>query len=135
MGIRILIPRPRRRTGGVRTGRLLWIAAGAAVWGLAYSIFGASGLVGVYRTEAEVERLEQQVAAAQAVNESLAERVEALRSDPMEVERAARERLGLVKEGDKVYLLPTLPSEDASGSAVPPSSEGEVDSGPVRRPQ
>jgi len=134
VGIRILIPRPQRPTGGLRTGRVLWIAAGAAIWGLAYSVFGATGLVGVYRTEAEVERLEAEVAAARAINESLQLRVEALRSDPMEVEREAREKLGLVKEGDKVYLLPTLPSDDASSPADPHSPADEADSGPVRRP-
>jgi len=134
VGIRILIPRPQRRIGGLRTGRFVWLAAGAAIWGLAYSIFGASGLVGVYRTEAEVERLQEQVAAARAINESLQVRVEALSSDPLEIEREARVRLGLVKEGDKVYLLPTSPSDDASTPAVPPSPADEADSGPVRRP-
>lgn len=134
MGIRILIPRPKRRAKGLRASRFLWIAAGAAIWGLAYSIFGTTGLVGVYRTEAEVEQLEDQVAAARAVNESLELRVEALRSDPMEIEREARERLGLVKEGDRVYLLPTSPSDDASSPADPRSPADEADSGPVRRP-
>jgi len=134
MGIRILIPRPKRRGEGLRTGRFLWLAAGAALWGLGYSVFGATGLMGVYRTEAEVKRLEQQVAASRAANELLQRRVEALRSDPLAVEREARERLGLVKEGDKVYLLPTLPSDDASRPAVQRSPADEADSGPVRRP-
>ena len=134
MGIRILIRRPKGRTQELRASRFLWIAAGAAIWGLAYSIFGATGLVGVYRTEAEVEVLEGKVAAARAVNESLQVRVEALRSDPTEIEREARERLGLVKEGDRVYLLPTLPSDDASSPADPRSPADEADSGPARRP-
>jgi cell division protein FtsB len=134
VGIRILIPRPKRRAGSLPAGRFLWIAAGAAVWGLAYSIFGATGLVGVYRTEAEVERLEDRVAEGRAVNEALERRVDALSSDPMEVEREARERLGLVKEGDKVYLLPTLPTDEASNPADPHSPADEADSGPVRRP-
>ena len=75
-----------------------------------------------------------QVAAARAINKSLERRVEALRSDPMEVEREARERLGLVKEGDRVYLLPTLPTDDASSPADPRSPADEAESGPVRRP-
>ena len=134
MGIRILIPRRSRRVGGLRAARFLWLAAGAAIWGLAYSIFAANGLVGVYRTEGEVERLQEQVVAARAINESLRVRVEALRSDPLEIEREARERLGLVKKGDKVYLFPTLPSNDASSPAVPLLPADEADSGPVRRP-
>jgi cell division protein FtsB len=134
VGIRILIRRPQRRPQGLRAGRFLWIAAGAAIWGLAYSVFGATGLVGVYRTEAEVELLEEQVNAARAVNDSLRLRVEALRSDPAEIEREARVRLGLVKEGDRVYLLPTSPSDDASSPVDPRSPADAADSGPVRRP-
>jgi cell division protein FtsB len=118
----------------MRTRRFLWLAAGAAVWGLAYSIFGATGLVGVYRTEAEVERLEAEVAAAQQVNAALRAEAEALESDPMAIEGAARELLGLVKEGDKVYLLPTLPAQDATRPADPSLPSDGADTGPVSRP-
>ena len=41
----------------------------------------------------------------------------------------------MVKEGDKVYLLPTLPSDDASSPADPRSPADEAESGPVRRPK
>jgi cell division protein FtsB len=134
VGIRILIPKRKRRTGGVRTRRFLWLAAGAAVWGLAYSMFGATGLVGVYRTEAEVERLEAAVEASRAVNDALAARVDGLRTDPLEIEREARERLGLVKEGDKVYLLPNSPSDEALSPETAESAAPEADSGPAPRP-
>ena len=117
MGIRILIPKPRRRTKGLRTRRFLWLAAGAAVWGIAYSVFGAGGLMGVYRTEADVERLRTQVEEARQVNEALQQRVDALRTDPQEIEREARTRLGLVREGDKVYLLPESPADEAEPTA------------------
>jgi len=134
VGIRILIPRPKRRTSGLRTRRFLWLAAGAAVWGLIYSMFGATGLMGVYRTEAEVERLEAEVGVASDANRALEQRVEGLRSDPQEIEREARVRLGLVKEGDRVYLLPNSPSEDASGPEDLGTPADETDSGPARRP-
>ena len=50
--------------------------------------------MGVYRTEADVERLRTQVAEARAENQALQERVDALATDPQEIEREARERLG-----------------------------------------
>ena len=133
MGIRILIPRPQKRLGGMRTRRFLWLAAAAAIWGIAYAIFGANGLVGVYRSEADVAKLEATLESAHAVNRDLAERVDGLRSDPQAIEREARDRLGLVKEGDRVYLLPARPSEGPSGDAESESPATEFDSGAAGR--
>lgn len=134
MGIRILIPRPKRRLDGVRSRRFLWLAGAAAIWGMAYSVFDATGLVGVYRAEDEVARLEEKVAEAEQVNEAMRAQVDALRSDPLAIEEEARERLGLVRDSDKVYLLPT-PSpvgaaEPASPFATPDSPAAEA----TRRP-
>ena len=130
MGIRILIPRPRGTLAAVRTRRFLWVALGAALWGVAYTIFGVGGLVGVYRARAEVERLQAEVGAARATNDALRERIEGLRSDPLVIEGEARQRLGLVKPGETVYLLPPLPAEEA---VSPPDAEARAPSDP-RRP-
>jgi cell division protein FtsB len=110
MGIRILIPRPRLRKSRP-TRKFVWAAFAVALWGTAYTFFGAGGLVGVYRAEAEIALLEDQVGEAEAVNADLARRIEALESDPEEIERVAREELYLVNPDDKVYLLEPEPLE------------------------
>ncbi len=111
MGIRILIPKPRRKRGTTPTRRFVWVAAGLGMWGVAYSFFGAGGMVGVYRARADVQELQQEIVAAEHANQTLRERIQALRSEPMTIEREARERLGLVKPGEKVYLLSPPPPE------------------------
>jgi len=116
MGIRILIPRPQRKRGTAPTRRFVWVAAGLGIWGIAYTFFGAGGLVGVHRARDDVEELQQEIVEAEHDNQALRERIRLLRSDPMTIEREARERLGLVKPGEKVYLLPALPPDDGSGA-------------------
>ncbi len=112
MGIRILIPKPQRKRGTAPNRRFVWVAAGFGIWGVAYSFFGAGGMVGVYRARADVERLQQEIAAAEHDNDALRARIRLLRDEPLTIEREARERLGLVKPGEKVYLLPPLPPND-----------------------
>ncbi len=112
MGIRILIPKPRRKRGTAPTRRFVWVAAGFGVWGVAYSFFGAGGMVGVYRARANVQRLQQEIVVAERANDALRTRIRSLRDEPATIELEARERLGLVKPGEKVYLLPPLPPDD-----------------------
>jgi cell division protein FtsB len=114
MGIRILIPRPHLRKGRP-TRKFVWAALAVALWGIAYTFFGAGGLVGVYRAEAEIALLEEQVSEAESVNADLTRRIEALESDPEEIERVAREELYLVDPGDTVYLLEPEDAEAADG--------------------
>lgn len=99
------------------TRKFVWAALAVALWGIAYTFFGAGGLVGVYRAEAEIALLEQQAGEAEAINDELARRIEALESDPEEIERVAREELYLVHPEDKVYLLePEAERPDADGT-------------------
>lgn len=58
--------------------------------------------------EREVE-LGAKVGETEARIETLAHRIERIRHDPTLLERLAREDLGLVKEGDVVFVLPEEP--------------------------
>ncbi len=125
MGIRILIPRPRRRGHGLKTHKFVWVALGIAAWGTAYTLFGTGGFVGSVRARNHVERLEQAVETAESANEELVRQIDALRNDPREIERQAREQLYLAKPGEKVYLLPPLPDNDPSAAAGSPQPPGD----------
>ena len=118
MGIRILIPRPQLRATGRATRKFVWAALGVALWGTAYTFFGAGGLVGVYRARTEIDRLDVRVQEAAAVNAALAERVHGLKSDPEEIERVAREELFLARPGERIYLL-DHPADAAAPSEAP----------------
>ncbi|MFW6198229.1 MAG: FtsB family cell division protein [Acidobacteriota bacterium] len=128
MVIRILIPRPRRKGFGLKAGKVVWLALGIALWGIAYTLFGAGGMVGVYRAEAEIRDLEQRVREAERTNRALEARIDAVRDDPDEIERLAREELFLVRPGDTVYLLPDDPDDP---SARPDAADGAVPDAPL----
>lgn len=121
MVIRILIPRPRPKGSGLKAGKVVWLALGIALWGVAYTLFGAGGMVGVYRAEAEIRELEERVLEAEETNRELRAHIDAVRNDPDEIERIAREQLFLVRPGDTVYLLPDGPEDS---SPRPDAAEG-----------
>jgi cell division protein FtsB len=66
-------------------------------------IFSDMGLL-KHRTMLRIERrLEEEQETLTGENERLRQEIEALRSDPGAIERAARERLGMVRPGEIVY--------------------------------
>jgi cell division protein FtsB len=87
----------RRLVGGVA---LIVIA-------LALAIYGGSSLVRVLHMRGEMEAMEKDVATLRLQTEKLAATVERLRTDPLFVEKLAREDLGLVREGETVLKFPS----------------------------
>jgi cell division protein FtsB len=76
------------------------------------SFFGDRGILRLLSQEEQAQVLRQQIDALRAENASLASEIVALRSDPRAVERLARERLGLARPGETVFLI----REDESGT-------------------
>ena len=87
----------RRLAGGVV---VVLIAVGLAV-------YGSSSLVRVLQLRAEMDAMEKDVVALRKQTEQLSATVERLRTDPLLVEKYAREDLGLVREGDTVLKFPS----------------------------
>lgn len=69
------------------------------------SLFGERGILGLWKARAEYQRLLREVEALEAENDTLSSRIHALRSDPLVVERLARETLGMAREGEVVLTI------------------------------
>jgi len=69
------------------------------------SALDASGLRKARRLEGEAARIEADNARLAQESARLSREVKALRSDPAAMERAAREDLGLVRPGERVYRV------------------------------
>ncbi len=80
--------------------------------------FPAKQLVG---QQERIHRLEGRLEALQRENRELSEEVERL-SDPEELELVARERLGLVEPGERLYAFTPTPSPEPPPG---PKAEGE----------
>ncbi len=93
-----------RRTWTVRK-KMILIAASTllALYLLTSFILGEMGLVKYYRMKAQYNTLTEEIATLKQDNARLVRDVRALRSDPACIERIARDKLGLARQGEIVY--------------------------------
>ena len=82
---------------------LIGISVYFAVFGGDYSISE------VRRVRAEHNGLEGRLAELERINDSLRARAEALESDSATIERLARERYGMIREGEILYRITEPP--------------------------
>ena len=68
--------------------------------------YGSQSLTRVWQIKAEVESLERQIAGLRSENAALQAEVTKLHHDPEALEQLARERLDMVKPGERILKLP-----------------------------
>jgi cell division protein FtsB len=81
---------------------LLFLAAAVIVLD---ALAGDRGLLAMLRVRREYRELAATVARARAENGRLAEQARRLREEPAAVEEVARRELGLIKPGEKVFII------------------------------
>jgi len=89
---------------------LLW--GGIGLFGAYLSfflVFGRMGVLAHLRMRGEAERIEAEIARVEGDIGVLNGQVAALNNDPHTIERLARERLGMVRPGETVFLFPPGP--------------------------
>lgn len=96
-----------RTDRSARTARRkkLLIAAGVllVLYFLVTRVLGEMGVVKYYRMKAQYTALTEEITRLKLENARLTKDVRALRSDPAYVERIARDKLGLARQGEIVY--------------------------------
>lgn len=73
------------------------------------SIVGEKGVLALMRTRHELRALEQAVQNARVENQRLLEQARRYREDPVAIEELARRDLGLIKPGEKLFIIRDLP--------------------------
>jgi cell division protein FtsB len=71
-----------------------------------HDFFGAHGYLAMRRSEKQIEQLHGEIEKLNHDNQSLAEQVNALKTDPKAIEKIAREDMGLVRPGETIFKLP-----------------------------
>ncbi len=79
---------------------------------LVYSAVGERGLVRLNIMLEQRDGLRARVDALQESNLDLAEQISLLRDDPTTIENLARTELGMVRDGETVFILSDLPGEE-----------------------
>jgi len=88
------------------------IFALAVLLGL-HVVFGANGFLAYQKKRAEYRALEKDVEKVQKENDELAQRINALKSDPATIEKEAREQLRYARPGEVIYTYPNPPQRPA----------------------
>ncbi len=78
---------------------------------LGYAVFGSRGVLRILQAERQQQQLEKQLTVLQQEQQQLREEIERLRNDKEYWEQLAREKLGMVREGELIYHLPSEKTE------------------------
>jgi len=96
----------------VRARAVLWLGPLAALLGAAVALFhdGDNGVRTIFHLETQLDAADVRLDRLREERAALLLRAERLRSDPLEIEAAARESLGMVRPGEIVVRLPEEPA-------------------------
>jgi cell division protein FtsB len=97
---------PRRRRG--RAVRYALVLIGCVL--VIDSLVGEKGLLAMLEARREYGRLERSLADGRAENARLREEARRLREDPSAIEEIARRELGLMKPGEKLFIVKDVAS-------------------------
>jgi cell division protein FtsB len=100
-------PQPRKRR---RTIQYLLLAGGCVL--LIDALVGDKGLLAMMEARARYRTLEQSLAASRSENAQLREEARLLREDPATIEEIARRELGLIRPGEKLFILKDVEPRD-----------------------
>ena len=98
------MPAPRRLSLNRRV--IIFVVAAGALAILIAAAVGDRGYLAARRRQADYAEMIEKIRIVEADNSRLQAEIKALKEDPYVVEKLARERLGLARPGEVVYMLP-----------------------------
>ena len=92
-------------TGNSRYQKILLLSFGFFLLLVLMAVFHENGILNAYHLEQEQLKMKHENESLQVLNEKFRQEINALKSDPYEIEKIAREKLNLIKPGDQVYNI------------------------------
>jgi cell division protein FtsB len=99
---------PRRRRS--RVVRYLVLAVGCVL--IVDALVGDRGLIAMLKARQQYRTLESALARSKAENAQLREEARQLREDPEAIEEIARRELGLIRPGEKLFIVKDVKPAD-----------------------
>jgi cell division protein FtsB len=100
-------PAPKRPTRNRRIVQLLVLFVASVI--IVDGLVGDRGLLAMLRARQEYDQLAGSIARQRAENARLREQARRLREDPSAIEEIARRELGLIKPGERVFIVKDVP--------------------------
>lgn len=112
MGKRVGRPRAKLTTEPTFLRRHATTLLALALLGIGlHNLFGAHGFLALRRMQAEAAALRTDLDRLHKENQTLAEQVNGLKTDPKVIERIAREEMGMAKDGELIFKIPAGKAE------------------------
>jgi cell division protein FtsB len=83
-------------------------------------VFGTHGVVAMRRSQEQAADIQKEIDHLNEENQKLQEHVRALKSDPAEIERVAREDMGLARPGEYIFKIQPKPGAQPDQPAKKP---------------
>ena len=116
-----------------RNRRLLHIGLGlVSLVIVTDALAGDRGLLAMLRVRGQYKALASTLARERAENARLADQARRLREDPTAIEEVARRELGLIKPGEKVFIIKDVQPRPAPKDHDPQAPSSSPDSKPHR---
>jgi len=100
-------PAPKRPTRNRRIVQLLLLFVASVI--IVDGLVGDRGLLAMLRARHEYDDLAASISRQRAENVRLRDQARRLREDPSAIEEIARRELGLIKPGERVFILKDVP--------------------------
>jgi len=103
--------RTRNPEGSARTRRIVhWLLIFVASVIVVDGLVGDRGLLAILRARQEYDQLAGTIAKQRAENARLRDEARRLKDDPTAIEEVARRELGLIKPGERVFIIKDIPA-------------------------
>ncbi len=123
MAADVALSRPIRRRPAARAVHYLLLLAICAL--VANALVGESGFLASRLASRQEARLEARIADMKAENEELREHARRLREDPAFLEEVARREFGLIRPGERVFII--QPTPDAAFGEAPDTATPDAE--------
>jgi cell division protein FtsB len=100
----VLTQHPSRRR---RIGQILVVLIASVI--IVDGLVGDRGLLAMLRARHEYDELAASISRQRAENARLRDQARRLREDPSAIEEIARRELGLIKPGERVFIVKDIP--------------------------
>lgn len=95
---------------GANRNIVRWLLVFAASLIIVDGLFGERGLLAMLRARHEYQELSAAIDRQRTDNARFREDIRRLKEDPAAIEEIARRELGLIKPGEKVFIIKDVPS-------------------------
>ena len=98
------------------------------------ALIGDKGLLETLRVERRYYALQSEIDRLKRENARLAEEAQRLRTDPEAIEGVARSALGLMRPGERVFIVRTRPAGNQPSDTTPPGAPPDSSGAPIDPP-